>query len=146
MIRESRFKYNKDGVDQVINELISVDDSLKHYYLEQFKADYLDGDSTRIFYMDIAHISRYVVECTKTGKTDFFDKLFDKVEYVISDCDTDVENLIVVGLFEGIQNIGGQEIDYYFGFNKWLRPTSRIKWESLIDAWEGIDWRKGKGG
>jgi hypothetical protein len=142
--QDQKFKYNDEGVDKLINELISTDDSLKAYYQERFKEDYSDGNSTRLFYLDIAHISRYIVDCVKKGQTDFFDRLFEKVEYIILDCDKDVENLMVVGLFEGIQNVGGQEINYYIGFNKWLKPTSKIKWDDLIDSWEGTDWRKRK--
>ena len=137
----ARFQYNQKDIDEVIRDLISIDSALKDYYVECTKED-AEHDSNRIFYLDIAYISRYVVDCVKTGRTDFFDKLFDKIEYVINNCDTEMENLMVVGLFEGIQNIGGREINYYSGFDKWLRPTSKIKWDNLIDSWEGTDWRK----
>lgn len=142
MKERAQFRYNDEGVDKLINELISTDESLKNYYLESLKEEYSDGDPTRLFYVDIENISRYIVECVKKGETDFLDKLFERVEYIISNCDSDVETLMVVGLFEGIQNIGGREIDYYSGFNRWLRPTSKIKWDNLIDGWEGTDWRK----
>lgn len=136
--------YTEREVDNVIRELISTDGSLKRYYQKKLKEDYSDGHTTRLIYLDIAHISRYVVECVKTEKTDFFERLFGKIEHIISNCDHDIENLIVVGLFEGIQNIGGQEINYHFGFDKWLSPTSKIKWDNLIDGWEGPEWRKRK--
>ena len=53
-----------------------------------------------------------------------------------------VQELIVIGLFEGIQNIGGSEIDYYRSFDKWLKNNSLKAWRELIDFWEGDDWRK----
>jgi hypothetical protein len=141
---ETGLTYTEREVDNVISELISTDDSLKHYYQRKLKEDHSDEYTTRLIYLDIAHTSRYVVECVKTGKTDFFDRLFDKIEHIISNCDNHIENLIVVGLFEGIQNVGGHEINYHFGFDKWLRPTSKNKWDNLIDGWEGPEWRKRK--
>jgi hypothetical protein len=68
-------------------------------------------------------------------------ELVTKVEQILTNCDTEIESLIIVGLFEGIQNIGGSEIDYYFGFDNWLLPLSKIKWDNLIDSWEGTDWK-----
>ena len=53
-----------------------------------------------------------------------------------------VQELIVIGLFEGIQNIGGSEIDYYRSFDKWLKNNSLKAWRELIDYWEKDDWRK----
>ena len=44
-------------------------------------------------------------------------------------------------MFEGIQNVGGPEIDYYNSFDLWLQPTSKKKWDELIDFWEGKEWR-----
>lgn len=137
----ARFNYTENDIDDVINELISVDNSLKDYYTEFYKKEYTDCNPNRRFYSDIASISRYIVHCTKTRKINFFDKFFDKIEHIITHCDSEVENLLVVGLFEGIQNIGGREIDYYFGFDKWLKPTSKAKWDNLIDNWEGKYWR-----
>jgi len=47
-----------------------------------------------------------------------------------------------LGLFEGIQNIGGSEIDYYRSFDKWLKNNSLKAWQDLIDLWESDDRRK----
>jgi hypothetical protein len=98
--------------------------------------------SERLDYLDIAEIARFLVDKTKAGQTNFFHDFFKNVELVLSNCDSYVENLIVVGLFEGIQNIGGKDIDYYRGFDKWLRPISKQEWSNLIDNWEGHGWRK----
>ena len=104
--------------------------------------EYKDNMSERLYYIDIAEISRYLVDKTKAGQPTFFHDFFNQVELILSNCDSYVNDLIVVGLFEGIQNICGNEIDYYRGFDKWLRPKSKQKWNELIDSWEGQDWRK----
>ena len=47
---------------------------------------------------------------------------------------------MIVGLIEGIQNIGGgQKINYWTGFDKWLKPTTKKHWDNLIYSWEGAD-------
>jgi hypothetical protein len=69
---------------------------------------------------------------------------FEKTEEILNHGDADVQNLIIVGLFEGIQNIGGGEIKYHSSFNKWLKPESKLMWDYLIDFWEGTDWRNSK--
>ena len=60
---------------------------------------------------------------------------------MLQSCDNEVETLLVIGLFEDIQNIAGPEGNYYTGFNDWLSPLSKLNWERVIDFWEGIDWR-----
>lgn len=67
---------------------------------------------------------------------------FKKVEEILQTCDSEIENLIVIGLFESIQNIGGNQINYYSAYDKWLKPLSKSKWEALIDFWEGNHRRK----
>jgi len=97
--------------------------------------------SNRLDYFEIAEIARFLVEKIKAGQTSFFNDFFNQVELILSNCESYVEDLIVVGLFEGIQNIGGKDIDYHQGFDKWLRPVSKQKWVNLIDSWEGPSWR-----
>jgi hypothetical protein len=92
--------------------------------------------------MDMGEIARYLVEKLIKGDTKNFDTFFDTVEVVVNNCDAEIENLIVVGLFEDIQNIGGSAVNYYSGFDKWLKPVSKTEWDKVIDFWEGRNWRK----
>lgn len=140
----SNFRFNKREIDKVFEVITSVDIRLKEYFDKYLFEEYKNDFTSRLYYLDIAEISRFIVDKTKSQQNLFLRDLFIQIEQILLNCDTEVEDLIIVGLFEGIQNIGGFEIDYYFGFDKWLLPISKIKWDGLIDSWEGADWRTKK--
>ena len=56
----------------------------------------------------------------------------------------EIKNFITVGLFESIQNIGGEQIGYHFSFNQWLKPETQKAWDWVIGFWEGDKWRVGQ--
>ncbi len=129
--------------DKVFALIISVDDELKEDFDNYLFDEYNDDLSSRLVYIDIAQIALFIVNKIQLKQDDFVKDLFIKVEQILSDCDEKVDELIVVGLFESIQNIGGgRKIDYYRGFDKWLLPISKMKWDNLIDMWEGTNWRE----
>ena len=131
-------------VNNIFERLISTDKALKDEFDNYIKEEYKNEQNERLNYLDIGEISRYLITKLKNGQTEMFHTFFEQVEIILEDCDPEVENLIVIGLFEGIQNIGGQEINYYSSFDKWLKPISKLKWDKLIDSWEGQDWRRTK--
>ncbi len=139
----STSKFDRGNIDRVFSALVSVDEELKNYFNNYLRAEYDDSSSERVNYLDIAEISRFLIERIKTGQTFFFQDLFTQVEVIFSKCDSYVDELMVIGLFESIQNNCGHEgIDYHQGFNKWLSPVSKQKWDALIDFWEGKAWRE----
>jgi hypothetical protein len=133
--------FNKLEIDKVFEAITSIDVQLKEHFDNYVFEEYKNETDSRLYYVDISKISRFIVDKIKSKQYYFLKDLFIKVEQILANCDTEIENLIVVGLFEGIQNIGGSAIDYYFGFDKWLLPISKTKWDNLIDSWEGTDWR-----
>jgi hypothetical protein len=143
-LQTSNIKFTQLNIDNVFETLISTDKVLKAMFDNYIKEEYKEGKDERLNYFDIGEISRYLIDRLKNGQTEKFDTFFDEVENILNNCDTEIENLIVIGLFEGIQNIGGPEINYYTSFNKWLKPLSKSKWDKLIDFWEGKDWRTKK--
>ncbi len=134
--------YTESDIDKMFNKLISCDNELMLQF-QKYISEYTDIND-RLNYIDICEISRYIIDKVLKNETHMMPCIFDNVEDILNSCDDYIENLMVIGLFEGIQNIGGDKINYYFGFNKWLQPKSKLKWESLIDSWEGNDWRKTK--
>jgi hypothetical protein len=136
-------QYTESEIDKIFGKLTSSDNDLKLQFEEYIRKEYAD-QSEKLNYMDICEISRYIIDKVLKSETQTLGGIFDNVEEILNSCDDYIENLIVIGLFEGIQNIGGSKIDYYFGFNKWLKPQSKLKWDALIDSWEGVDWRKSK--
>ncbi|HEY4326259.1 MAG TPA: hypothetical protein VGN20_19895 [Mucilaginibacter sp.] len=127
-------------IDKVFDLLTSVDLELKEYFDNYLYEEYKIDNGERLYYLDISEISEFVVNKIKSEQSYFLKEFFAKVEQIFSNCDTAVEELMVVGLFEGMQNTS--DIDYYSGVDKWLLPISKIKWDNLIDMWEGTDWRK----
>ena len=127
--------------EKVFKTLTSVDEELKSYFDQYLQKEYKDDISARLDFCDIAEIARFIVDKLKDGKTELLEPFFANVENVLNDCDNRVENLIIVGLFESIQNICGTEIDYHYVFNSWLKKLSKTKWDELIDSWEGKEWR-----
>ena len=126
--------------DKVLSELASVDKELSDYFKKYLHEEYKGDKNKRLDYIDIGAIANFIIDKVRIGQTERFQLIFDKVETVLFNCDNSVENLIVVGLFESIQNTCGTEIDYHYVFNNWLGQLSKTKWDELIDTWEGKEW------
>lgn len=140
-MKKPEIKYCKSDIEKVFQKLISEWDELTDFYTAKVKFDYKDPND-RLAYVDIGDISRFIVEKKVSGQTEKFKQFFENVEEIIVHGEHYVQELIVIGLFEGIQNIGGSEIDYYRSFDKWLKKNSLKAWRELIDYWEKDDWRK----
>ena len=140
-MNKTETKYHQSDIEKVFQKLISNWNELTDFYNSEVKFDY-DDPNDRIAYVDIGDISRFIVEKKKAKQTDKFDIFFENVEEIMIYGEHYVQELIVIGLFEGIQNIGGSEIDYYRSFDKWLKPNSLKAWRELIDFWEKDDWKK----
>jgi hypothetical protein len=143
-VQQPNIEFTKDQIDKVFMTLTSFDEALTQHFDSYLTEAYRHDLTERLDYLDIAEISRFIVDKFKAHQLDLFPTFFLQVETILTDCDTHVDNLMVVGLFESIQNIGGLDIDYHFGFDKWLQPVSKLKWDTLIDTWEGKDWRNKK--
>jgi hypothetical protein len=128
--------------DKVLFELASVDKELKDHFKNYLHIEYKGDKTKRLDYVDIGIFAGFVVDKLQTGQTEILQSFFDKVETILTNCDTYVDNLIVVGLFESIQNICGTGVDYHYVFNPWLGQLSKTKWDKLIDNWEGEEWRE----
>ncbi|SHJ23209.1 hypothetical protein SAMN04488096_1149 [Mesonia phycicola] len=138
---EPKYKYKE--IEKVFEKLISGNVELtEHFTKEVDLSDYNQKDN--IPYVDIGSISRFIVEKKIENETSDLGLFFENVEEIYKNGDKDVRNFIVVGLFEGIQNIGGEEIEYYKSFNQWLKPETQEAWNRIIDYWEGTEWRISK--
>ncbi len=142
--KTSDIQYTQHQTDEVFQTLVSVETKMKETFDNYLIEEYRCGEAARLNYGDIGEIARYIVDRFINGETQNFQAFFDKVEEILLNCDAEIETLIVVGLFEDIQNIGGPKINYYSSFDKWLNPISKSEWDKVIDFWEGQDWRKTK--
>ena len=134
-------EYHQSDIEKVFLKLISNWNEVTDFYNTEVKFDY-DDPNDRLAYVDIGDISRFIVEKKKAEQTEKFEIFFENAEEIMIYGEPYVQELIVIGLFEGIQNIGGSEIDYYRSFDKWLKPNSLKAWRELIDFWEKEDWKK----
>jgi len=137
----SKLQFHENEIEAVFQKLISYWDELIEFYNREVKFEY-EKESDRLIYIDMADISRFIANKKLSGEVEYFEIFFENVETIFTNADETVRNLIVVGLFEDIQNIGGKEIDYYRSFDQWLKPNSLKAWRTLIDFWEGKDWKK----
>jgi hypothetical protein len=139
--KKEQFVYN---VTSALELITSSDNELKERWGNYLELEYEDPEdaSSRLFYIDVGEIARFIIEKYKGGQTGSFSLLFNNIENILGSCDKETKDLITVGLFEGIQNIGGSDIDYYFGFNKWLYTLTGEQWRAVIDFWEGTEWRQ----
>ncbi len=133
--------YEVSQIKAVFEKLISGNEELTELFFEE--ADFVAYGQTEdcLPYVDIGIISRYIVEKKIKNETDKFQIFFDNVEEIYHYSDSEIKDFLIIGLFEGIQNIGSDKIDYYFSFNQWLGKESQIAWDNLIDYWEGQGWR-----
>lgn len=132
---------NNDSIDQKVcltilsNSCKELKADFNNYLLDTYQT--LDYTNDRLTFPDIANISRFIVWKLKFNDTSCFDKIFENTELILNKGRETTKNLIIAGLFEGIQNVGGwHQVDYYKGFDKWLRPNSKKAWDVLIDFWE----------
>lgn len=97
----------------------------------------LDFTDSRLPYIDISNMSRFVLWKLTSKDTSCFDTIFQYAEQILLKGTESTRNLIVIGFFEGIQNNAGwHKIDYYHGFDQWLQPKSKKAWNDLIKFWE----------
>jgi hypothetical protein len=136
-----QIQFTYSDLDKVYQVLTSTDKELHAFFCKYIENEYNSDKSLMLHYFVIAEIGRFLIDKLKKGETSKFELFFEKTEEILKHGDADVQNLIVVGLFEGIQNIGGSEINYHSAFNKWLKLESKSMWDNLIDFWEGTDWR-----
>ncbi|NML65700.1 hypothetical protein HHL22_10835 [Hymenobacter sp. RP-2-7] len=135
-------EFSQGHINKVFVALTSTDEELRNYFSKYIHNEYDDDLSERLYYLDIAEIARFLVDKVEMEQTIFFQDLFAQIEVILSKCDSYVDELVVFGLFESIQNnCSHRATDYYYSFDKWLHPISKQKWDGLIDRWEGEDWR-----
>ncbi len=137
-------QFTSSNYEKVFATLLSFDDVVKINFAAYLKEEYSNSDIERLYYIDISVISREIISKLKKREIECFEHFFEKIEEILNCCDNEIESLIVIGLFESIQNNCGKEINYYKDFDKWMKPNSKLKWYNLIDFWEGTKWRNSR--
>ena len=81
------------------------------------------------WYLAMGELAHYVVEAYELENIAQFKDLFSAIELVLQSADSEVQNLIWVGLFEDIQNIASHRSFGASVFRPWLGPRSLIVWQ-----------------
>jgi predicted helicase len=125
------------AIELLVNSSKDIKADYLNYMMDEHKTIEPDRND-RLSYMEAGHLGHYIIWKLKKNDTKDFDSIFENAEVVITKGTESAQDLLVVGFFEGIQNVGGwHKVDYYKGFDKWLRPNSKKAWDDLIEGWEG---------
>jgi len=128
------------NLSNALETFVSSVADLRKYWDDYLIDEYNNGEYEREYFADLAKIAGYIVEKWKRKETDDFEELFAALEEIFTKCHPTTCSIISAGLLEHIQ--AHKDIDYYFGFNKWLKPKTQEWWDVGIDYWEGADWKK----
>lgn len=89
-------------------------------------------------YNDITQFVHFVVEdLYPSGKTQEVQRLFDMMEDWLKNGSNGVQELVVVGFFEDLQNLASQQAFGKEAFVPFLGPKSREEWDELERFWAG---------
>ena len=95
------------------------------------------GDEKSGYYNDISIIAHHIVESFTSGNTEEFCNIFNAMEELLKDGDSEVMELASIGLIEDIQNIASHQDHGYTVFEKWLGPLSTQAWREIEGIWVG---------
>jgi hypothetical protein len=88
--------------------------------------------------VDIAGLGRELFDDVRRGKRAAELKAaFSCIEMGLAQGDDHTRNLIVVGLFESLQNRAYADLEPPDAMDAWLGPASRDAWADLIEGWTG---------
>lgn len=131
-----KFPFSQHDLRHIFTALTSVDDTLFKYFEAYYENEYSGRESEEPYY-DMSEISRHIVQRMRQNDEGFLPAFFNKVEYILNNCDGFTEELIVIGLFESLQGESGQyNYKYHTCFDQWLQPKSKKGWDDLIAYWE----------
>lgn len=84
-------------------------------------------------YLAMGELADYLVGSFSSGSTEELPAVFALLEQHLESDDLELHNLIVVGLFEVLQNLGSQEPFDLAVFEQWLGPIGTRKWHEIDD-------------
>ena len=104
------------------------------------------GDETnRGHYNDAGVIAQHLVDSFERDDTAEFPAAFAVLERCLLEGDAEAQNLAVVGVIEGIQNVASHRPFGPEVFLLWLGPASRAAWDELCVFWGQVAEAKAAG-
>lgn len=89
-------------------------------------------------YNDITQFVYFLVEeLYPSGKTEEVQRVFDLMEHWLNTGSVSLQELVVIGFFEDLQNLASQQPFGKEAFIPFLGPKSREAWDDLERFWAG---------
>lgn len=92
-------------------------------------------------YVGMSELAHYVVESYSDGRTNELTNLFSTIEDVLQNVESDVEDLIAVGLFEDVQNIASHREFGAAPLRQLLGPRSLKIWDEVDEGMKRVAQR-----
>jgi len=110
---------------------------------QQERLDRMDTDPTNpLPYLQASALAHVVVESFVSENRSCLPGLFNRLEELLTTGPEKDLNLLVVGFIEDLQGeLGWAKLDPT-PIYAYLGPTSRLKWDELLRAWEGLRRRQ----
>jgi hypothetical protein len=97
----------------------------------------LDPGEERLTYLEISAAVRQMAAWLREGKTGCLPPIFGVAERCLLEGDEDAVVLILVGLFEDLQNSGMTDLPTFEVWEPFLGPLSARGWKAVADFWDG---------
>ena len=123
---------------EAVLQLVKACPSFAAEWAEYLASEYpADGQAERLPHVDIGELARHVVARARIGSTSELPGLFALVEGLYDRCGSELQNILTVGLLEGIQNNSlAQGLDLS-EFEPWLGNKTRAEWDYVVAFWQG---------
>jgi hypothetical protein len=88
----------------------------------------VNDDGSILHFIVMGDLARHIIEQLRNDETSEFPAVFSVVESWIENGEDYVANAAIVGLLEGLQNVGSDDAERLFG---WLGPCAKKAWCDL---------------
>ena len=92
---------------------------------------------------EVSIIIDCIIKLLEDGKTAELAKIFDQLEAILKAGDDYTNEIMTIGLIEGLQNkCGWKKIDYHHAFDDWLGEITKKVWHDPIHSCESEESKK----
>jgi hypothetical protein len=88
-------------------------------------------------YADQVWITALLIDMVRQQETACFPAVFDLLEQLLAEGSDDVQNWVVVGVLDWLQNQVSHTDVPYAAFEPRLGPATQKEWDGLTEAWGG---------
>lgn len=145
--RRNEVSFVSSNVLQAIERLAATAPAVA-LILGDFREEWASEEGPPPWYIAMGELAYHLVESYERGATEAFPQLFEAIEELLETVDSEVDQLIAVGLFEALQTISSHRSFSSAVFEQWLGPRSRRAWNESdagmgeVEAWLNRTYRR----